>query len=64
MKKLENLSLADIKASLDFARELKADAIKDSKLIVNDTTVKLLAELEEKLRSHLFHRVNALKNYE
>ncbi|AWH85980.1 hypothetical protein HYN59_13065 [Flavobacterium album] len=64
MKKLENLSLTDVKTSLDFARELKADAIKDSKLITNEATVDGLTRLEEKLRSHMFYRVNALRYYE
>ncbi|MBY8963390.1 hypothetical protein KJK34_11560 [Flavobacterium sp. D11R37] len=64
MAKLENLSLGDVKSSLDFVRELKAEAIEDSKLGINDSTIKMLSDLEVKLRKHLYYRVIKLRMYD
>ncbi|TDE46979.1 hypothetical protein E0I26_02515 [Flavobacterium rhamnosiphilum] len=64
--KLNDLSIADLKAALDFIQDQKKQFIEGyigNEKPQTNSSFKLFESLEDQLHSNLFNRVNKLKTY-
>lgn len=66
MKKLSDLSIADLKAAREFTEEQIIELSIESKEMGfnHSTSIRLLQNLRDKIQNTLFSKVHLLKNYE